>query len=219
MIPISRTALPRGIKGVKTAVWEVISVPIAIVAAPRGIPHHVGDVGYEFSFFIKQYWQAHAGIERCVGDIEVIVPKLVARFISIRGQVQNKRAALTEALVGSLNQFNGRIHGVARESGHEEKSVLAPCKRFHGLSCEWSVAVRIPIIPTHRAVVSSSKEREFLVKTRFVIAARNTKRYAFGGHEVIQTVGRTAVLQHFKKWRREIGVELVSVDGLPCWSP
>ena len=163
--------MPRRIEGVKPAVWEVIPVPVAIVAAPRGITHHVGDIGDEIGFFIKQHGQAHTGVEGCVGEIEIIVPKLVTRFISIRGQVQNKRTALTEALVGPFYEFNGRIYGVARESGHKEESILAPRERFHGFSCEWPVAVSRPIIPSYRAVVSTPKKRELLVETRFVISS------------------------------------------------
>ena len=58
-----------------------------------------------------------------------------------------------------------------------------------------------------------------MVKTRFIVPARYTKRDAFGRHEVIQLAQRATVLEHFEKWIGKVSVELIAVDGLAGRGP
>ena len=168
MVPIARTALPRSVQRVKPAVWQVVSVPIAVVAAPRSITHHARDVCHKFGFFVEENGQAH-GAEGGVGYVQVVVPELVAGLIAVGGQVQHEGALLTEALVGALNEVEGRFHCVAGEAGHEEKTVFGPRKRLHGLTSQGAVVVGSPVVAADGAVVGASEQGQFLVKARLVV--------------------------------------------------
>ena len=184
--PITRPALPRGIKGVKTTVGQVISVPVAVVASPRSIPHHVGDVGDELGLLIEHDREPQASVEGGVGRVEVVVPKFVTRIVPVRRQIKHEGPSLSEALVGTLDELERGIDGVPRESGDEEKAVLASRERFHRFSSERPVVVVEPIISSDGSVVSAAKQGQFLVKTRLVVAARNAERHAFCRDEVIE---------------------------------
>ena len=147
-VPEPRTALPGRIKRVKASVWQIVSIPVSVVASPRRIPHHVGDVRDELRFFIKFNGQPHAPVQGCVRGVEVVVPKFVTRTVPIGGQVQNEGSPLAEAVVGPFDQFNRRINGVSRQPRDEEKSVLASRERFHRFPCKRTVVVIEPIIST-----------------------------------------------------------------------
>ena len=214
MVPIARTALPGGVEGVKTAVGQVVPVPISVVAAPRGVPHHVGDVGDEFRLFVEQHGHAHAA-ERGVRRVEVVVPKLVAGVVSVGGEVKDEGALVAEALVGAFDEVEGRFNRVAREASDQKEAVLASGERLHGFAGQRSVVVRPPVIGTDGAVVRPTEKGQFLVEAGLVVAARNTKRYAFGRHEVVEAVHRAPVLEHLEEGRREVRVELISINGLP----
>ncbi len=83
MRPIPRTALPRRVQCIESSVGEVIPIPITVVAAPGGITHDVGNVGDELRLLVKHHRQPHASVEGGVGRVEVIVPELVPRTVSI----------------------------------------------------------------------------------------------------------------------------------------
>ena len=145
-VPKPRTALPRRIERVKPAVRQIIAIPVTVVASPRCIPHHVGDVCDEFCFFIEFNGQSHAPVQGGVGGVEVVVPKLVPRSVPVGSQVQDIGPSLTQTVVGALDQLERRIDGVSRESGDEEEPVFASCERFHRFACKRPVVVIEPII-------------------------------------------------------------------------
>ena len=126
---------------------------------------------------------------------------------------------VAKALVGAFNEVEGRFDGVACEPCDEEETVLASGKRFHGFARQRSVVVRSPVIGTDGAVVRSSQKGQFLVEAGLVVAARNTKRYALGRHEVVEAVHRAPVLEHLKEGRRKVRVELISIDGFAGGRP
>ena len=217
MCPVARAALPGAVQRVKAAVGEVVFVPVTVVASPRCISHDVGDVGEEFGFLVKMNGQAHAGVERGVGRVEVVVPKFVTRVVSIGRQIKDKSATLTQTLVRSFYQFQGGVDGITRQSGDEKEPVFLPRERLHRFSSERSIIVRNPVISADGTVVGAAKQRQFLVKTGLIVAARYTQWNAFRGYEVVESVHRGSVLQHLKEGGCEEGVELISIDRLACW--
>ena len=187
MVPVARTALPCSVQRVKPAVWQVVSVPVAVVAAPRSIAHHARDVCDKFGFFVKENGQAH-GAKGGVGCVQVVVPELVAGIVAVGGQVQHEGTLLTEALVGALNKVKRRFHRVTGEASHEEKTVLGPCERFHGFARQWPIVVGSPVVAADGAVVGASEQGQFLVKARLVVSTRDAQWNPLCGHEVVEAV-------------------------------
>ena len=75
-----------------------------------------------------------------------------------------------------------------------------------------------PSVLTNAAVERTTNERDFLVKTGFVVPSTHSKWDPFRGDEVVDLGGVGAVLNHFCERLREISCELVPVDRLLCRS-
>ena len=120
-------------------------------------------------------------------------------------------------MVGSINEFERCIHCVASQSRDEKESVLTSLERLDGLTGKRAIIVGAPVIIANGTVVGAAQQGEFLVKTRFVIAPRNTEGDALCCDQVVESICGRAVLQHFKERCGEVSVELVSVDGFPRW--
>ena len=116
-------------------------------------------------------------------------------------------------MVGSLDEFQRRVHRVARQSGDQEESVLAASERFHGFARQRPVVVVEPIVRTDGTVVGSTQQRQFLVKTRFVVSSGHTQGNPLCGDQIVQLIRGGPVLQHFEERKGEVCVELVSIDG------
>ena len=209
--------MPRRVQRVKPAVGQVVSVPVAVVAAPRCVTHHVGNVGDELGFLVEENGQPHASVEGGVGGVEVVVPEFVPGFVSVRGQVEDKGPTLAEALVGTFDEVKGRINGVAGQSRDEKEAVLASCEGLHRFPCQRTVVVGAPIVGTDGAVVGAAQKGEFLVEAGLVVATRHAQWNALGGHQVVQAVHGTSVLQHLEEGRGEVSVELIPIDGFSRW--
>ena len=78
---------------------------------------------------------------------------------------------MTQAVVGSLDEVEGGVHGVARQSGDEEKAVFATREGLHRFTSKRPIGVRPPIISPNGAVVRSTQKGKLLVKTCFVITS------------------------------------------------
>ena len=101
----------------------MVSVPVHRRCSPTKHSHDVGNIGEKIGFLVKLNGPAHAGEGR-VGGVEIVVPKLVARFISIGCHVENEGSPLTQAVVGSLDEVEGGVHGVARQLATRKKPYL-----------------------------------------------------------------------------------------------
>ena len=152
--------------------------------------------------------------QRCVGRVEVVVPQFVARPVSVRCQIQHVGSSGPQALIGPLDQVQGGVEGVPRQTRHEEKAMLGSGEPFHRLACQRSVCMRCPPILTNAPVVRSTNQRQFLVKTGLVVATGDAERDPLRGHKEVEVRRGTPVRQHRPKWNVEMRLERLPVDGL-----
>ena len=143
--------------------------------------------------------QAHALVERCIGRVQVIVPKFVARIVPVGAKsstnvprwpklwLARSMSSRAVSTVYPVSRVTRKKPYLFRVNG----SMAFPAKgRSHGCPSSWCRSNCCRRRPTRPILGQNSLYRSHLIH----------EGDALGRHEVIQFTQRAAVLEHLEEW-------------------